>query len=231
MAPISLTNRLLSVAKHVRQGAVLADVGTDHGYLPIFLLQSGKIERAICADINQAPLSSAYKNACEHGVCDKLEFLLSDGFCAFSSHRFTDAAVCGMGGELILDIVSRAVDMLKDGVNLILQPMSRQATLRRGLYALGFEVACEEYCADKGKYYQTLLVRYTGICEQLSELDSELGKDSTRGELNDAKRGYLLARRRGIVKSIKGLRHCGGDTEEKEKILSEIDKILNLRGT
>ena len=77
-APV-LSSRLGTVFKYVRASAVFADVGTDHGLLPIALLKSGKIERAYCSDINEGPLNSAKKNARAEGVFDKIEFLLCDG--------------------------------------------------------------------------------------------------------------------------------------------------------
>lgn len=230
MAQISLANRLLSVAKHVRADAVFADVGTDHAYLPISLIQSEKIKRAICADINEGPLARARKNAEECNVSEKIEFLISDGFDAFGNRSFTDAAVCGMGGELILDIVTRARERLTDGVRLILQPMSKQAVLRRGLYSLGFEILCEEYSSDKNKHYLTIVARFSGKSRQISDIEAEIGISGTRVELNESKIAYFTERRTSLVKSIRGAHITGTSSLVKEQILEKIDEILNLRG-
>lgn len=231
MHNISLGNRLHTVAEKVRCGAVFADIGTDHAYLPIYLLQCGKIKRAVCADVNEGPLASAEKNAREYGVSDKIDFLLSDGFSAFSNISFTDVAICGMGGELILDIITRGKSLFSENVRLILQPMTRQSVLRRGLFNLGFEIAEEEYSFEKGKYYLTLVASYTGKKREISDIEAELGIELERGALTDSKIGYLKAKRRSLVKSISGIHASGKSVADKEKLLNKIDEILDLRGT
>ena len=104
----SLDKRLLSCADYVRAGAVFADIGTDHGYLPLFLLRSGRIERAYLSDVNEGPLSSARANAASEGLLDRCEFTLADGAAALSGKGITDYAICGMGGELIASIIDAA---------------------------------------------------------------------------------------------------------------------------
>ena len=89
----TLDKRLLSCADYVRAGAVFADIGTDHGYLPIFLLKAGRIERAYLTDINVGPLNSARENATAEGLLDKCSFLLTDGAAALMAHGITDYAV------------------------------------------------------------------------------------------------------------------------------------------
>ena len=103
-----LNPRLSCAAGFVRQGAVFADIGTDHAYLPLFLLEEGIIERAVCSDINEGPLESARRNAAERGLSDRCAFLLADGACEALALGATDVAICGMGGELIADIVKRS---------------------------------------------------------------------------------------------------------------------------
>ena len=100
--------RLASAAELVRQNAIFADIGTDHAYLPLFLLESGRINFAYCSDINEGPLASARKNAEERGMVDKMDFILTDGATVLRDRGITDYAICGMGGELIADIIHRA---------------------------------------------------------------------------------------------------------------------------
>ena len=107
MKEINISPRLLSAADFVRQDAILADIGTDHAYLPLFLLSEGRIKKAFCSDVNEGPLASARANADAAGLLDRVEFTLADGADALSGRGITDYAICGMGGELISDIVSR----------------------------------------------------------------------------------------------------------------------------
>lgn len=225
MLGLCLSNRLSSVAKYVREGAVFVDIGTDHALLPIYLVESGKIERAICSDVNEGPLSTARRNASERGVCEKISFFLSDGLDSVPTEGITDVAICGMGGELILDIVSRAKALFSSEILLILQPMTRQSTLRRGLFELGFDITNEDYSSDGKKHYVTMVARYTGKSRTLSDLDAVLAPSSTRVELNASRIAYLRERRKSLEKTVKGLKISGADTEKEEEILKKIDEI------
>ena len=220
--------RLASAAELVRQNAIFADIGTDHAYLPIFLLESGRINFAYCSDINEGPLASARKNAEERGMVDKMDFILTDGATVLRDRGITDYAICGMGGELIADIIHRAPHLYDGGVNLILQPMSRQAHLRRFLASEGFSIVLESYSFDAGKYYVCLLATYTGVCREIDVIEAELGEGGieTRGE--DARRGYLNtllnARKRAMEGKIKGGEPCPPEREIVEAITKALER-------
>ena len=225
MKDFALDGRLLSVARLVRQGAVFADIGTDHAYLPLALLRDGRISRAVCSDINEGPLSSAMANAREAGLFDKISFHLTDGAAALSGEGITDAAIAGMGGELIADIISRA-PFFKDGsVRLILQPMSRQAHLRRFLVSEGFEITDEDYSFSQGKYYVTLAARYTGTVHSLSDGEAELGRLLKKKCLSDEERGYLTQKKRALLRAAEGKRRGGLDASEEEKIINLLSTV------
>ena len=140
MINATLDKRLLSCADFVRAGAVFADIGTDHGYLPLFLLKEGRIKRAYLSDVNRGPLSSAERNAKAEGLYDKCEFILADGASALCDKGITDYAICGMGGELISRIIEDAPHLFTEGTRLILQPMTKQEYVRRFLSEHGFSV-------------------------------------------------------------------------------------------
>ena len=205
MKEINISPRLLSAADFVRQDAILADIGTDHVYLPLFLLSEGRIKKAFCSDVNEGPLASARANAEAAGLLDKVEFTLADGADALGGRGITDYAICGMGGELISDIIGRAEDMRSPDVRLILQPMTRRGALAHFLYENGFEIIREEYSRDAGKYYVTLLVAYTGKLREIDELEAEFGRSGTPCKNLTAKIGYLKTKLASFEKRLAGV--------------------------
>lgn len=219
-----ISKRLLSAAEFVRQGAYFADIGTDHAYLPIFLLKSGKIPRAVCADINQGPLDSARKNADAECLSDKMKFFLTDGAAALAGEGVTDYAICGMGGELIADIIDRAPHLKSHGIRLILQPMTKSAVLRRYLAENGFKTISESYSYDAGKYYLCICAEYSGGCSVISDFDAEFGELGKRRAETDAERGYIEAKVKSLTRAARG-KAMGNDKSSSEALLlSELER-------
>lgn len=208
MNGITLDDRLLSAAEYVRQGAILADIGTDHAFLPIFLLESGRISRAILADINEGPLASARQNCVARGVIDRVELHLTDGAALLGGLGITDYTICGMGGELIARIVESAPHLMTEGVRLILQPMSRQGALRKALIRLGFAITSESYTEVDGKHYVTMLAEYEGTPRLPDYIECELG--APREIKNrEAYLSYLLAKERSLTRQLQGKEKSG----------------------
>ena len=222
----SLDKRLLSCADYVRAGAVFADIGTDHGYLPIFLLKSGRIERAYLSDVNAGPLSSAERNVGDEGLSHKCEFILTDGAAALAGRGITDYAICGMGGELIARIIEDAPHLKSEGTRLILQPMTKQEHLRRYLASAGFSVLDERFSADSGKYYVTLLAEYTGECREISESEAEMGAKIVHEHDRVEYLGFLSGKMKAAEKALVGKRSAGYETVDEEMLLGMIaDRI------
>ena len=223
----TLDKRLLSCADFIRAGAVFADIGTDHGYLPIFLLKSGKIKRAYLSDVNRGPLSSAERNAEAEGLSDKCEFILADGAAALMGKGITDYAICGMGGELIARIIEDAPHLKTEGVRLVLQPMTKQEYLRGYLLSSGFSILDERFSFDSGKYYVTLLAEFTGIISEISDEDAELGIDIPHDGDRVEYLGYLEGKKRAAKKAFEGKIKGGLDVSRDEKILMLIEKRIS----
>ena len=221
-----LDARLSSAAKFVRQGAIFADIGTDHAHLPLFLLSEGRIERAVCSDINEGPLGSARQNAAAAGLSERIDFYLADGAQSLSGLGITDIAICGMGGELISDIIDRAPWLRTSFVRLILQPMTRVGELRSYLAAAGFSVTAEDYSSAQGKYYVTVVAEYTGERYTLTDTEVYLGMESVVAHKSAAYFGYLSSHALACRRRIEGRRAGGRDTECDEAILREIEKRL-----
>ena len=128
-----LDSRLSLAASFVREGSVVADIGTDHAYIPIYLLLTNKSKSTIAADINEGPLERARINADRYGIRDGITFCLADGLSTLPLEEMgvTDIVICGMGGELIASIIDASEYAKKSGVRFILQPMSHAEKLRK----------------------------------------------------------------------------------------------------
>ena len=223
----SLDTRLLSCADYVRAGAVFADIGTDHGYLPIFLLNTGRIQRAYLSDVNRGPLTSAERNARDNGLSDKCEFILTDGAAALSGKGITDYAICGMGGELIARIIEDAPHLKEVGIRLILQPMTKQEYLRRYLASNGFSVLDERFSFDSGKYYVTLLAEYTGECREISVSEAELGIKTAHDGDRVEYLGFLEGKMKAVKKAFLGKSAAGYVTADEEMLIGMIEERIS----
>lgn len=179
-----LSNRLMSAVGFVR-GGVFADVGTDHGYLPIYLYKNNKIKKAIAADINPMPLESAKRNISKQNASDGVVTVLSDGLEKLESYAPDDVAIFGMGGELVCRIIGNAPWVKNKKVRLILQPMTKQEEVREYLLSSGFSIVDEVLSEDEGKIYQTLCAEYSGKSERYTHAELILGKHNIKrgGEL------------------------------------------------
>ncbi len=227
----SLDKRLLSCADYVRAGAVFADIGTDHGYLPIFLLKAARIDRAYLSDVNSGPLSSAERNAASEGLSDRCEFILTNGAAALSGKGITDYAICGMGGELIARIIEDAPHLKDESLRLILQPMTKQEHLRRYLALAGFRVISERFSFDSGKYYVTMVAEYCGECRELSDEEAELGPDIPHEGDRVEYLGFLEGKRKAARKALTGKSAGGYETADEEDRIGIIEKrIAKLTG-
>ena len=227
MINTTLDKRLLSCAEFVRAGAVFADIGTDHGYLPLFLLREGRITRAYLSDVNRGPLSSAERNATEEGLSDKCEFILTDGARALADKGITDSAICGMGGELITRIIGDAPHLFTEGTRLILQPMTKQECVRRFLVENGFSVITERFSFDSGKYYVTVVAEYTGANGEISDEDAELGFKMAHDGDRVEYLGYLEGKKKAVLKALNGKIKGGVDTSEEEAALRLIEERIS----
>ena len=156
---LELGPRLRAIAALVPAGTrCLADIGTDHGYLPVSLLLEGKLSHAIAADVRRLPLDHARQTAARYGAADKIDFRLGDGLSVLEPQEAEVIAIAGMGGVLITDILP-AAPWSRAGPLLLLQPMSKAEVLRRWLPENGFAVLAERLAQDKGVLYPILTVR------------------------------------------------------------------------
>lgn len=165
MESMILTPRLACLAAQVPQGAFLADIGTDHGKLPIALLRAGRIASAIGSDIGAGPLAHAARNAAEHGVT--LSLRRAPGLDAVRPEECDTVSIAGMGGQTIAQILA-AAPWTTDGAHLlILQPMTMVYELRQWLWAHGHTIERETICREGRRHYVVLSARGGGEARQV----------------------------------------------------------------
>ena len=154
---ITLTPRLQAVADYVPPHCCFADVGTDHAYLPVWLIGHGVIDSAIASDLRQGPLDHARATAELYGYSDRFDFRLSDGLAAYAPHEVDCIAIAGMGGEAIRSILS-AAPWTGERTRLILQPQTNIPELRQWLTESGYRIEEECIIREENRWYSVLLV-------------------------------------------------------------------------
>lgn len=209
----TLGERLQLCASMVRPGVTLADIGTDHAYLPIWLAKKGLITRAVAADIRQGPLEKAQSNILRYHVQDTVSARLSDGLHAFSSCDADDIVIAGMGGEMIIKIIREAPWLKDTQKHLILQPMTSVEPLRLFLAEQNFKVLREEAVEEDGHVYTVMLVQYSTEKVCVDELYPYIGK--LKADTQAAKI-YIRRRITNLKKRHKGLLLTGKQTEASE---------------
>lgn len=166
----ALDNRLRTAAELCREGRVVADVGCDHAQLACFI--AGRSKRVIASDVRDGPLEAARRTVAEWGVRNVL-VVKSDGLREIDFAD--DVVICGMGGELIAEIIG-GCRFLNGDTRFILQPMTKPDFLRKWLYENGYEIIEERTAADGGKLYSIMYVSYTGEKREADELTALTGK-------------------------------------------------------
>ncbi|MBC8533651.1 class I SAM-dependent methyltransferase [Yeguia hominis] len=215
-----LDGRLAKCAAMLR-GVPLADIGTDHAYLPVYLAVRGEIPAAIAADLREGPLESAKRTIARFHVESIVTARLSDGLAAIQPQEAEDIVIAGMGGELIAQILSKAPWLKAGGKRLVLQPMTTPEALRRFLRENGFAVRREEAVAAGGKYYTVLCAEYDPAAVDTSDLYPYIGAlDGAAAE----NRGYLKTCLHRLEARIAGLSHAGrnAEAEEQKKLAAQI---------
>lgn len=211
----SLGNRLQTVAEMLRTYApfrCLADIGSDHAYLAVYVMKEGIASLSVSSDINEGPLTRGRATAEKYGV--KPDFVLSDGFDKLGDYDFDGACICGMGGELIADILRRFGPHPK--CRLFLQPMTAQDDLRRFLWENGYEISEERFTREREKPYGVICAVYTGKNTAYTYDDLFLGQ--FRPDTEDF-RAYKAKVRAQAKKRRDGLSATGGNTENEDRLL------------
>jgi len=205
---LPLSSRLLACAHFVAPGDRVADIGCDHGYLSIHLLQNGIASSVIASDVNEAPLQSAVRNAQKYGVKEKISFYLSDG--VRNIPRDFDSMICaGMGADTIMSIISAAPWLKDSHYRLILQCQSKRPELRQWLYDAGFRINRETLAKDGKFVYSIMEVVYDpghGITPAEAYLSPQLLEDN-----HPLLPEYYQRVKNGVELTIFGLKRVNDD--------------------
>ncbi len=221
---IELSKRLQAVADLVSPGMRLADIGTDHAYIPIYLMENEKIPQAIAMDINKGPLERAEEHIKAHGLEHQIQTRLSDGMAKLQAGEADCAVIAGMGGALMIKILEEGRETAFQLQELVLQPQSELEKFRIYLLENGYRVLAEDMVYEDGKYYPMMKVKpgeMTGESWKPEEL--EYGK-------------YLLATAHPVLKQFleREIQICHGvleslakqDTERAKKRRREMEEQI-----
>ncbi len=214
---IKISDRLMAVASMIPTGGVLADVGTDHGYVPIRLLQEGNIDAAIAMDVNEGPLARADENVKENGLTNKITLRLSDGLEKLQAGEADTLLIAGMGGKLITRILSEGEEVLSTIKTVVLQPQSDLDDVRGFMLSHDFMFIDEMMLIDDGKYY-TVMKAVKGESEDYSKADLIFGKINIENKSPILK--ALIERDMRIYRSIE--EKLTVNAEKHEERLNEI---------
>ncbi len=213
-------------------GAHLADIGSDHAYLPIALCLEGKIECALASDINEGPVGSARANIEKNKLHGRIIAVRADGLDKAREFAPDCITVLGMGGELIVSILDRAAWVKDEGITLVLQPMTHAEILAGYLAENGFRVLDERIVsvgARDDRIYRLIKARYDGRVRELGEAEALIGEiNLARGDNVTVR--YILRAVNLIKTKITGKERAGVSAENERRLLTDLEEYLKDRG-
>ncbi|MDI6602287.1 MAG: class I SAM-dependent methyltransferase [Thermoanaerobacteraceae bacterium] len=222
---MKLSKRLLAISSKVMVGEGLADIGTDHGKLPVYLILNNIIPYAIASDSRASSLKKAEELVKKYGLDGKIDLRLGEGLSILGPGETSQITIAGMGGPLIAEIIYKGFDVVKTVERLILQPMQYPDYLSRWLYENNFDIIDEDLVEDGGRIYR-IFVCHTG--------DPESVKDDIFFEIGEKliEKGHPLLKRY-IYERINKYQYIYQnltDRDEKARVgnkLSKLEEIIN----
>lgn len=229
MRPVALSDRLQTVARMVTAGNVVCDVGCDHGFVPIFLVQQGISPRVLAMDLREGPLCAAKEHVRAYGLEGQIETRLSDGLHNYKCGQ-ADTLICaGMGGGLMMRILADDLKKTSSFRELVLQPQSEIEKFRRFLRENDCRIVDEEILEEEGKFYQ--VIRAEGFC-------GEGNRPLDDGKLEDRYGPVLLRKKTSVFLSflereadvyeeiLRNLRERGLSEEKRSARYAQVEALL-----
>lgn len=228
---MELSKRLMKIASYVNYCEAIADIGTDHGYIPIYLVKNNKCNSAIASDINKGPIEKASTNIRFEGLSEKIKCLLGGGLKPLKVGEVNGVIIAGMGGNLIRDIILEDIEKVKLYDFLILQPAQNPEVLREFLYNNNFEILNEDLILDDGKFYELFKVKYNenakniNIKDEISYEISSILLESNNSLVKD----YIKSKIKKYENIISYIKDDTSLAKKKKDILNEkIDKLKEM---
>lgn len=241
---IQLSQRLQAVADLAADAGVMADVGTDHGYIPLFLIACGKARKAIAMDINEGPLLRAREHIRQYSQQERIETRLSDGLKELHPGEAQTIVIAGMGGALMKRILTEGEETAHAADCLVLQPQSELPMFRRFLVEHGYRILREDMVYEDGKFYSMMAVRWeksddadslqarltesddVDSLQAMSEADFRYGPLLLKGK-HPILRKYLLRQKEQKQKILESLGRNARQnvSERRAQIREELEEI------
>ena len=205
---MQLSIRMQAVADMVTPGGRAADIGTDHGYVPIYLTEQNRVTHAIAMDVRKGPLARAGENIVRYGCSDRIETRLSDGLAMLKPGEADTVIIAGMGGLLTVRILEAGLEVLQTVKECILQPQSDLDKVRQFLHVHHFQIVQEQMLIDEGKYYVVMRVLH--------------GEESAYTEAEDFYGRYLIEEKHPVLAE-----YLEKQKAVKERLLSDLQNKVS----
>lgn len=226
---MQLSPRLRMVSNLIPPSRVLADIGTDHAYLPISLLREGKISFAVASDIHEGPAARAGEHIAAEGLSDKIAVRVGPGLSTLAAGEADGAVIAGMGGLMMIKILEEGAATAAKMEWFVLQPQNHARELREWLSSHGFRIEKEALAREDRQLYQAFLVRRGGM-EAFSGIEAETGKFEMRKDdplFGDFLRG-LIKKREFTIRGVAENTENPVNREKRERALAEKKELEAL---
>lgn len=219
---MELSKRLLKIASMVDKCNCVADIGTDHAYIPIYLIENNICNYAVASDINLGPVEKARKNVNDNNLSSRIDCRLGGGLSTIKPKESQVFVIAGMGGNLIRDILTEGIEVFKGSENCVLQPVQNPDILRKFLITSGCYILQEELVFDEGKFYEIMKVRYNNKPSSEEPIYYEVAKSliDDRHPLILEFINYKLNKYNSIYNNIKD------DTDNAKQRKEEVSEMI-----
>ena len=227
---IKLSNRLQAVARQIPAGLRVADVGTDHGYLPVYLVVNDIAPTVIASDRGKRPLDSARQLISLLSLENQIDVRLGDGLSVLQPDEAEVICLAGMGGVAIKEIISAGLPLAQAAKRLVLQPQRNVPAVRRFLVANGFKIVAEDLAEDDGFYYEIIAVE-PGLME-LTEQEADFGPLLLR-DGHPLFKDFLILKETDLTQLLAAMadNNSKDSLQRKKQLEEEISRIGKLIGS